>query len=86
MTEYMYSDFIPDSDAEEVVASISESLTILEAHAAKVRKALDSIGGWLGAHQMTYGELQTLRDIDSFLGRAEPILEDAASIAPDVIR
>jgi len=86
MAEYMYNDFIPDSDAEQVMSSISDSLSNLESYLVKVRGALHSINGWLGPHEMTYGELLTLRDIEIFVGRAEQILEDAASITPDVIR
>jgi len=86
MTERMHSDFIPDSDAEEVMESIAQTLARLEAYTAKVRGALHSVNGWLGAHEMTFGEFMTLRDIDTFLGHAELILEDAASITSDVIR
>jgi len=86
MTEYMHNDLIPYADAEDAMDSIAETLTRLEAYTVKVRDALHSINCWLGAHEMTYGELLTLRDIEAFLGRAEPILEDAACITRDVIR
>lgn len=86
MPEYMHNDFVPDADAEEVMDSIAETLTRLEAYTSKIRGALHSVNCWLGAHKMTYGELLTLRDIDTFLGGAEATMEDAASITGDVIR
>jgi hypothetical protein len=86
MTEYMDEDFIPYDDAREVVVSVAESLALLEFWTAEVRKALNSVNGWLGPHDMTYVELRTLKRIDRFLAVVEEPMEDAASLAPDMIR
>jgi hypothetical protein len=86
MTEHMDEDFIPYDDAQEVMEFVTDSLARIEAWAAEVRKAVNSVNGWLGPHDMTYAELRTLKRIDHFLSKVEAPMEDAASLAPDMIR
>ncbi len=86
MSEYMHDDLVPVEYAEEAIVQMFESLTILENHIFCLRASLHKINGWLGSHEMTYGELQSLRAAVAFVGRAEPILEDAAAVIKDCTR
>ena len=86
MTEYMHDDVVPVEYAEEAMDQMAEILTVLENQIACLRGSMRKINCWLGAHEMTYGELQSLRDAVAFAGRAEPILEDAAAVIKDSTR
>lgn len=86
MSEYLHDDLVPVEYAEEAMVQMFESLTILENQIFCLRASLHKINGWLGSHEMTYGELQSLRDAVAFVGKAEPILEDAAEVIKDSTR
>ena len=80
MTERMDHHPVPHADAENMVGQLEGTLAFIEAYAALLRASIHKIHTWLGAHSMTHGEFRSLRDAVAFLGRAEPILEDAAAI------
>ena len=80
MTERMDHDLIDTSDARIMVGQLEETLAFVEAYAATLRGSIHKIHTWLGAHDMTQGEFRSLQDAVTFVGRAEPILEDAAAV------
>ena len=80
MTERMDHDLIDTSDAKNMVGQLEETLDYIHAYVATLRASIHKIDTWLGAHRMTHGEFRSLQDAVSFVGRAEPILEDAAAI------
>ena len=80
MTERMDHHPVPHADAENMVGQLEETLAFVEAYAATLRGSIHKIHTWLGAHDMTQGEFRSLQDAVSFVGRAEPILEDAAAV------
>lgn len=86
MSEYMYDDLVPVEYAEEMMDQMADSLALIEMQVYELRKAMHKINCWLGAHAMTYGELLSLRDSVAFVGRIEPILEDAVAVIKDSTR
>ena len=80
MTERMDHHPVPYADAENMVGQLQEHLDFIEAYVATLRGSIHKINTWLGAHDMTQGEFRSLQDAVTFVGRAEPILEDAAAI------
>lgn len=80
MTERMDHDLVDTADAQNMVGQLEETLNNIQAYAATLRASIHKIDKWLGAHRMTHGEFRSLQDAVTFVGRAEPIMEDAAAI------
>lgn len=80
MTEHMDHDLVNDMDAKNMVAQMEETLDYIQAYVTTLRGSINKINTWLGAHSMTQWEFHSLKDAVTFVGRAEPILEDAAAI------
>lgn len=80
MTERMDHHPVPQADARIMVTQLEETLDQLQAYITTLRASIHKIDTWLGAHSMTHGEFRSLQDAVTFVGRAEPILEDAAAI------
>lgn len=86
MSEYAHWHFIPDHMVKDEMQSLYEALFVIDQHLASLRKSIERIDNWTAGDDMTYGELVSIRDAITFLGRAEPIIEDAAAVIKDAVR
>jgi len=86
MTEYAHWDYVPDQLVKDEMQSLYETLFVIELHLTSLRDSINRIDNWFAGDDMTYGELLSLRDATTFLGRAEPIIEDAAAVIKDAVR
>ncbi len=86
MVEYAHDDYVPDAMVKDEMQTLYEMLFFVDQHLASLRKSIDRIDNWFAGDDMTYGELLSLRDATTFLGRAEPIIEDAAAVIKDATR
>ena len=86
MTEYAHWDFVPDQMVKDEMQTLYEMLFFVDQHLTSLRKSIERIDNWFAGDDMTYGELVSIRDATAFLGRAEPIIEDAAAVIKDAVR
>jgi hypothetical protein len=86
MTEYAHDDYVPDAMVKDEMQTLYEMLFFVDQHLASLRASINRIDNWFAGDDMTYGELLSLRDATTFLGRAEPIIEDAAAVIKDATR
>jgi hypothetical protein len=86
MTEYAHDDYVPDHMVKDEMQTLYEMLFFVDQHLTSLRKSIERIDNWFAGDDMTYGELVSIRDATTFLGRAEPIIEDAAAVIKDAVR
>jgi hypothetical protein len=86
MTEYADWDFVPDQMVKDEMQTLYEMLFFVDQHLTSLRKSIERIDNWFAGDDMTYGELVSIRDATTFLGLAEPIIEDAAAVIKDATR